>query len=80
MANKQMKTQIVLCNGPVLNKTECIYVWIYENLVKTKSSVFLLLFTFDVCVFIYLFFAFATTAVCNSYLARNVESLLIFFF
>jgi len=25
MANKPMKTQIVLCNGPVLNKTDFIY-------------------------------------------------------
>ena len=59
-----------------------IYVWIYENRVKTKSSVFC---SIAYSVNLIFFFAFAMTADCNSYLAWNVENFLphvslIFFF
>ena len=43
-----------------------IYVWIYENRVKTKSSVFFLIAYFFNLIF---FLALAMTADCNSYLA-----------
>jgi len=40
MANKPMKTQIVLCNDPVLNKTDCIYG--LTNLHKTNPYITLM--------------------------------------
>ena len=43
-----------------------IYVWIYENRVKTKSSGFFLIAYFFNLIF---FLALAMTADCNSYLA-----------
>jgi len=39
-ANEPMKTQIVLCNDPVLNKTDCMYG--FTNLNKTNPYITLM--------------------------------------